>query len=129
MRNEKVLIKLLRSVVDLLGDEASRNPAFAERLNGIVRDSLPAPKEAKTPKAVPATPVPLPDLHAEWSRLSEMDFRMWLRDQPVALLRAIIRSQDFDSARRTYDNAVRGAAREKIGWKSEGHGSFREAAL
>ncbi|PXF60168.1 MAG: hypothetical protein C4B58_01365 [Deltaproteobacteria bacterium] len=31
----------------------------------------------------------------------QTDFRLWLRDQPIPVLRAIIRTEDFDATRRT----------------------------
>jgi hypothetical protein len=99
MRNEKALIKLLRGLVDLLADEAGRNPDFAARLD-VVLTGLPAETGKPTKqRAVPLSE--LPDVHAEWNRRGETDFRLWLRDQPVATLRALIRAHDFDSTHRT----------------------------
>jgi hypothetical protein len=43
----------------------------------------------------------VPDIYAERDIHSEDDFRLWLRDQSVPVLRAIIRKHDLDSARRT----------------------------
>jgi hypothetical protein len=50
-------------------------------------------------KATP--PEHLPDIHVEWSARGEIDFRLWLRDQPVPILRAVIRAEDWDATRRT----------------------------
>lgn len=99
MRNEKALIKLLRSLVDLLGQEAARNPDFADRLDAVLH-GLPMDR----PKLAPSkdvSAVDLPDIHGELATRGETDFRLWLRDLPLATLRAIIRAQDFDSTRRT----------------------------
>jgi hypothetical protein len=99
MRNEKALIHLLRGLVSLLADEAGRNPAFAARLDEIL-NGLPA--KAKRPaKQRAAPPVHLPDIHAEWNQRGESDFRLWLRDQPTTVLRALIRTHDLDPTRRT----------------------------
>lgn len=99
MRNEKALIKLLRGLVDLLAGEAERNPDFAARLD-VVLTGLQA-ETGKPPKQRAVPPSELPDVHAEWKQRGETDFRLWLRDQPVATLRALIRAHDFDSMRRT----------------------------
>ena len=99
MRNEKALITLLRGLVDLLADEAGRNPEFAARLDHVL-SRLPA-NTAKPPKRRAAPPAELPDLHAEWQQRGDTDFRFWLRDQPVATLRSLIRTHDFDPSRRT----------------------------
>ena len=99
MRNEKALIKLLRGLVDLLADEAGRNPDFAARLDDVLT-SLPA-GSAKPPNQRATPPAELPDIHAEWNQRSETDFRLWLRDQPMPVLRALVRTHDFDPTRRT----------------------------
>lgn len=101
MRNEKVLIKVLRSLVDVLGDEAARNPAFAERLDAVLHELKSDRVKDPKPRSSSGPEPELPDIHAEWSKRGETDFRLWLRDQPVAMLRALIRSQDFDPTRRT----------------------------
>lgn len=99
MRNEKALIKLLRGLVDLLADEAARNPDFAARLDDVMTD---LPKGlAKPAKQRSTPPAEVPDIHAEWNQRSETDFRLWLRDQPMSVLRALVRTHDFDPTRRT----------------------------
>lgn len=99
MRNEKALIKLLRGLVDLLADEAARNPDFAARLDDVMTD---LPKGSAKPTKQHATPLAeVPDIHAEWNQRSETDFRLWLRDQPMSVLRALVRTHDFDPTRRT----------------------------
>ncbi len=99
MRNEKALIKLLRGMVDILADEAARNPDFAARLDDVLTD---LPKESAKPAKQRATPpAELPDIHAEWNQRNETDFRLWLRDQPMSVLRALVRTHDFDPTRRT----------------------------
>jgi hypothetical protein len=99
MRNEKALIKMLRSLLDLLAQEAARNPAFAESLDKVLQD-LPA-KRGRGSGAARRSPVVLPDVHGEWAKRGEDEFRLWLRDQPLDVLRLIIRVQDFDPTRRT----------------------------
>ena len=100
MRKEKALIALLRRIVELLADESRRNPEFAARLESLLSE-LPE-RKAPARKATTARPAePRPDIHSEWNIRGETDFRLWLRHQPVPVLRAIIRSEDFDPTRRT----------------------------
>lgn len=99
MRNEKALIKLLRGLVDILADEAARNPDFAERLDDVLAGL--SKEAAKSGKHRPTLPAELPDIHAEWNQHNETDFRLWLRDQPMSVLRALVRTHDFDATRRT----------------------------
>lgn len=100
MRKEKALIGLLRGLVDLLTEESARNPDFSSKLDTLLSE-LPE-KKATTKKAAKATPPEqLPDIHSEWNARGEIDFRLWLRDQPVPVLRAVIRLEDLDATRRT----------------------------
>lgn len=100
MRKEKALIGLLRGLVDLLTEESARNPEFSSKLDTLLSE-LPEKKAAakKTAKTPPLEH--LPDIHAEWIARGEIDFRLWLRDQPVPVLRAVIRAEDLDATRRT----------------------------
>lgn len=100
MRKEKDLIGLLQRLVALLSDEANRNPEFASRLDALL-SPLPErnPKRTESTKGRPSQD--MPDIHAEFSARGEAEFRLWLRDQPVQLLRNLIRQHDLDAARRT----------------------------
>jgi len=100
MRKEKALIGLLRSLVNLLTEESARNPEFSSKLDALLSE-LPERKASvkKVAKAIP--PEHLPDIHAEWIARGEIGFQLWLRDQPVPILRAIIRTEDLDAIRRT----------------------------
>jgi hypothetical protein len=99
MRKEKALIKLLEDFIGLVGEEAARNPEFGskleELLSPISNDRTPK-KRVRAPKQLN-----LPDIHAEFGLRGETEFQLWLRDQPVAMLRALIRSHDLDAARRS----------------------------
>ncbi|MBL8192138.1 MAG: hypothetical protein JNK38_29275 [Acidobacteria bacterium] len=100
MRKEKALMAMLRGLVDLLAEESARNPEFSSKLETLLSE---LPERKSTPKKAPATPLPedLPDIHAEWNAREETDFRLWLRDQPIPVLRAVIRTEDLDATRRT----------------------------
>lgn len=99
MRKEKALVGLLRGLVDLLAEESARNPEFSNKLDTLLSE-LPKNK-ATTKKAAVPPPENLPDIHAELIARGETDFRLWLRDQPVPVLRAVIRAEDLDATRRT----------------------------
>jgi hypothetical protein len=99
MRKEKALITLLRGIVDLLAEESARQPQFAARLESLL-STLP---ERRGPAQKPAkrqSSARLPDIYGEWTARGEADFRLWLCDQPVAVLRAVIRAQDLDPTHR-----------------------------
>jgi hypothetical protein len=98
MRKEKVLINLLRGLVDLLGEEAARNAEFAARLESLL---APLPGKVPTKQATPKQISNLPDIYTERNERGSSEFRMWLSDQPIGILRALIRHHDFDATRRT----------------------------
>jgi hypothetical protein len=100
MRKEKELIVLLRGLVDLLVEEADRNPVFADKLEQLltVVPSRRTTAERAPRKSVSARP---PDLYAEHTARGEADLLVWLRDLPVSTLRTLIRINDFDPTRRT----------------------------
>jgi hypothetical protein len=101
MHNKKPLIALLRGIVDLLADESARNPEFAARVDSLL-SALPESKKARPSEQEKLKLLDsLPDIHAEWKARGEAEFRLWLRDRPVAELRAVIRREDLDPTRRT----------------------------
>lgn len=100
MRKEKTLIGLLRGLVDLLAEESARNPEFATRVDALLSE-LPERKTVTRKPAKTPSLEKLPDIHAEWNAREEIDFRLWLQDQPIPVLRVLIRVEDLDSTRRT----------------------------
>ncbi len=100
MRKEKALIDLLRGLVDLLAEESARNLEFSSKLEALLSE---LPEKKAKPKKTSAVRLPknLPDIHAEWNARDETDFRLWLRDQTILVLRAVIRAEDMDATRRT----------------------------
>src|SRR5688572_25559055 len=100
MRKEKELIALLRGLVGLLGEEADRNPAFADKLGQLLIPLPPrrGPAKGESRKSPPAS---LPDLHREHAARGEADLLLWLRSLPVTVLRSLIRANDFDPTHRT----------------------------
>ena len=100
MRKEKTLIRLLHGLVDLLAEESARNSEFASKLDTLLSE---LPEKKRASKRLPAMSPPehLPDIYEEWNARGEADFRLWLRDQPIPALRALIRAEDMDPTRRT----------------------------
>ena len=100
MRKKRLLSRLLRGLANLLVEEADRNPEFATRIDELLESV--AGKEHVTDSRRKAKAKPhLPDIYQERELRGEEEFQFWLRDQPVPMLRAIIREHDIDSARRT----------------------------
>ncbi len=100
MRKEKALIGLLRGLVDVVAAESARNPEFAATLENLLADIPEAKKPAARRSAARST-MQLPDLHQELNSRGEADFRLWLREQPIPTLRALISKHDLDATRRT----------------------------
>lgn len=99
MRKEKELIKMLRGLIKLIADESAQNQKFAEKLGNLLPE-LPE-KKTKPKKTKPKrSQEKLPDIHAELKARGDTEFRLWLRDQSVPVLRALIRAEDFDATRR-----------------------------
>jgi hypothetical protein len=99
MRKEKALITMLNGLVKLLSEEAARNPEFADKLESLLSPLQP---ERATPRASnKPDQIDLPDVYAEFTARGEGEFRLWLRDQPVPVLYAVIRRHDLDATRRS----------------------------
>ena len=94
------MTRLLRRLVNLLSEEADRNPDFAAKLDDLVASAPRKVGPSKT-RAPGKAETAVPDIYSEFQSRGEEEFRFWLRDQPVSLLRAIIRKHDLDSPRRT----------------------------
>jgi hypothetical protein len=104
MPDETSLAATLRALVDAVIEEAAQNEAFAAKVEKALL-KLGAPKQAAKPKAAASkaskAKAALPDVHAEWAARGETEFTFWLRDQPIADIRAIIRQLDIDPTRRS----------------------------
>ena len=102
MRKEKSLIALLKGIVTLLAEELMRNPELAKKLDALLLDLAehkPIGKKASN-RPMKSSEL-LPDIHAEWKIRGEDEFRFWLKDQQITVLRALIKSQDFDPMSKT----------------------------
>jgi hypothetical protein len=97
MQPGQKLTRALRALVELVEDEAARNPAFAQRLEAVVAD-LPAGasnKKTSKPKA-PAGDIEIPDVLKAFQDKGETEFRFWLRDFDLMVLKAIVKANGFD---------------------------------
>lgn len=99
MQSTQKLTRILRKLLELVEEEATRNPAFAARLETITAD-LPAKQGKKAPKqkAVVQSPAP-PDAIAALQEKGEEEFRFWLRSLDMATLKSIIKTNGFDPAK------------------------------
>ena len=100
MRKEKALIVLLRGLVDLLADESAHNPEFSSKLDTVL-SGLPERTTLAKNATKTLPPEHLPNIYAELNVRGETDFRLWLRNQPIPVLRSVIRTEDLDAPRRT----------------------------
>lgn len=100
MRKEKILIKMLRDIADLLNDESARNPQFANQL-GLIISEITKQDDTKRRPSKAKVNGQIPDIHSEWSTRGELEFRLWLRDQPIEILKSIIKQQGFDPTYKT----------------------------
>jgi len=100
MRTQKSLTTLLRSLASLLSEEAARNPEFAGRLDALL-SPIPSSRASRKRRGVTMELEQVPDVFAEFASRGDADFQLWLRDQPIGMLRAVIRLHDFDATRRT----------------------------
>jgi hypothetical protein len=100
MRNKSSLIRLFRGLLDLIDDEAERSAEFAAKLDDLL-PPIPSKTRSKVTRSKVKSEPDVPDIYAERKMRGEDEFRLWLRDQSVPVLRAIIRKHDLDSARRT----------------------------
>lgn len=100
MRTEKTLTWLLKNLVNLLVEESARNPEFSAKLDLLLSD---LPQQAvKTKKsAANKSSEQIPDIYYQVRDQGGVDFHLWLKDQEISLLRAIIRKEDLDATRRT----------------------------
>jgi hypothetical protein len=99
MRKEKALVALLRQLAGLIAEEADKNVEFASKLDAVL-EALPELRSRKSRKLAPNKSYQLPDIHGEWNARGDSEFRLWLRDQPIAVIRGVIRSLDIDPTHR-----------------------------
>lgn len=93
MQSTKKLTSILRSLLTLVDEEATRNPEFAAKLEGITSD-LPARLERSPRPPKPA--ISIPDVFSVLQEKGEMEFSFWVRSLDIPTLKAIIKRNGFD---------------------------------
>jgi hypothetical protein len=96
MQPTKKLTPILRDLMALVDDEATRNPEFAAKLEAIMAE-LPA-RPARPPRP-PKTAVSIPDVFAVLQEKGEVEFGFWVRTLDIPTLKAVIRANGFDPAK------------------------------
>ena len=96
MQPTQQLTRALSALVTLLEDEASNNPNFAKKLEAVLGD-LPKVSKKKTKRAKPdLKTINTPDVFETFQEKGETEFRYWLRDFEIIILKAIIKQNGFD---------------------------------
>jgi hypothetical protein len=97
MQSTQKLTRAFRALVDLVEEEAARNPAFARRLEAAVADLPAGPTNKKHAKSkASAEEIEVPDVLKVFQDKGEPEFRFWLRDFDLATLKAIVKANGFD---------------------------------
>jgi len=92
MQRTQTLTKLFKQLADLVAEEADANPAFAAKLDAIL---------APLPKKAPAKAATAPDVFAEFEAKGADEFPFWLRSLDVPTLKAIVKANGFDPAKKS----------------------------
>ncbi len=100
MRNEKTLITLMRKLVDLISDECKRNPGFSEKMDALLSDFSKRREPGKKSNKSKILET-IPDIYAEWYARGEINFGLWLSEQSLPILHAVIRTHELDAKNRT----------------------------
>jgi hypothetical protein len=97
MQSGQKLTRALRALVELVEEEAARNPAFAERLEAVISD-LPSGTAAKKPAKPKSASedIEIPDVLKAFQDKGEPEFRFWLRDFDLPTLKAVVKANGFD---------------------------------
>jgi len=103
MQHSKVLVKVLKDLAELVAEEADRNPDFANRLDMILREVAVANYGVSTKKVKSLDlDLDIPDVFTEYETREEGDFINWLSAYELDVLKSIIKTNAFDSTRRSY---------------------------
>jgi hypothetical protein len=99
MQPAQKLTRIIRDLISLVEEEASRNPTFAERLEAITA-ALPVSFAKKPPRVKSATPSePPPDVFKAYQDKGLEEFRFWLRSLDLRTLKAIVKVNGFDAGK------------------------------
>ena len=96
MQPTKKLTTFFRELLNLVDDEAARNPEFAAKLESIVA-TLPS-RPLRPPRPAKDTVI-IPDVFAALQEKGEAEFGFWVRSFDIPTLKGIIRKNGFDPAK------------------------------
>jgi len=96
MQSTQKLNRALKALLELIDEEAKQNPIFASRLEAITAE-LPSKTVKKPSKLIPK--IEIPNVLKAIQEKGEEEFRFWLRNFDIATLKAIVKSNGFDSAK------------------------------
>ena len=92
MPRPQKLVGLLRDLAKLVDDEASRNDAFAARLEALLAPTLADVRRKGSRSRVRADSAAVPDVMSVLNEKGEEEFRFWLRSFDLAMLKAILKT-------------------------------------
>jgi hypothetical protein len=96
MQPTKKLITILRDLLSIVEDEATRNPEFARKLNALMAELPSRPVRQPRP---PKIAVNIPDVLGVFQEKGEQEFGFWIRTLDIPTLKAVIRTNGFDPAK------------------------------
>jgi hypothetical protein len=96
MQPTKKLTPILRDLLALVDEEATRNPEFAAKLETIMAE---LPARPLRPPRLPKSAVSIPDVFAALQEKGEVEFGFWARTLDIPTLRAVIKKNGFDPAK------------------------------
>lgn len=96
MQSTKKLTPILRNLLTLVDEEATRNAEFAAKLEAIMAE---LPTRPARPPRPPRTAVEIPDVFSALKDKGEAEFAFWVRALDIPTLKAVIRTNGFDPAK------------------------------
>jgi hypothetical protein len=96
MQPSPKLMRVFRELLVLIEREAGRNPEFARELERIVEGLPERNAERKRKARTPGVKGDLPDVFAEFQEKGETEFRFWLRECDLQVLKRIVKANGFD---------------------------------
>ena len=99
MSNSKTLVGILRGLAQLVEEEAEKSPDFAARLDAVL-----APVRSRSQLTIREGKVRprisnIPDVLTALEEKGEDEFKFWLRNYDISVLKSIIKANGFDVSR------------------------------
>ncbi len=101
MQSNKKIGTLLRRLVVIIEEECEKNPDFSAKVHGLLEQkSEPVVRKPKQTN-IDSTKEPMPNVLQELESKGEEEFRFWLRDLDLDLLKLIVKTNGFDAAKKS----------------------------